>query len=67
MLFVQALDLLEQLLAAPVTRGLGKHLESLGRLDLLVIDELGYLPMDAQQANLLFQLVNQLYTRVRSS
>lgn len=63
-LFVQALDLLEQLLAAQVTRSLGKFLESLGRLDLLVIDELGYTPMDAQQANLLFQLINHLYTRV---
>ena len=63
-LFMQALDLLEQLLAAQVTRSLGKYLETLGRLDLLVIDELGYTPMDAQQANLLFQLVNHLYTRV---
>jgi DNA replication protein DnaC len=63
-LFMQTLELLEQLLAAAVTRSLGKFIESLGRLDLLVLDELGYTPMDSQQANLLFQLVNRLYTRV---
>jgi DNA replication protein DnaC len=31
---------------------------------LLLIDELGYTPMDARRANLFFQLVNHLYTRV---
>jgi DNA replication protein DnaC len=61
--FVPAPTLVDQLLAADVTRGLAKLLEGLGRLDLLVIDELGYLPMDAQRANLFFQLVSHLYTR----
>lgn len=62
-LFVQAMDLLESLLAADATRSLGKQIETLGRLDLLVVDELGYIPMDSRRANLFFQLVNRLYTR----
>jgi DNA replication protein DnaC len=61
--FVHAPTLLDQLLAAEVSRGLNKLLEGLGRLDLLVIDELGYLPMDGRRANLCFQLVSHLYTR----
>jgi len=62
-LFVQAMDLLENLLAADATRSLTKLIETLGRLDLLVVDELGYIPMDARRANLFFQLVNRVYTR----
>jgi DNA replication protein DnaC len=60
----QALALLEQLGAADATHTLGKLTQTLGRLDLLLIDELGYTPMDARRANLFFQLVNHLYTRV---
>jgi DNA replication protein DnaC len=33
----------------------------LGRQDLLILDELGYLPMDARRANLFFQLVSRCY------
>lgn len=62
-LFIRAADLLEQLLAAEISRGLGKLIESFGRLDLLVVDELGYTPMDAHKANLFFQLVSHMYTR----
>ncbi len=62
-LFSHAPDLLDQLLAAEVSRGLGKMIETLGRLDLLVVDELGYTPMDSHKANLFFQLVSHVYTR----
>ena len=61
--FVHAPTLVDQLVAAEVARGLAKLVETVGRLDLLVIDELGYLPMDGQRANLFFQLVSHLYTR----
>lgn len=61
--FVHAPTLVDQLLAAEVARSLAKRIEDLGRLDLLVIDELGYLPMDGHRANLFFQLVSHLYTR----
>lgn len=62
-LFAHAPDLLDQLVAADVSHSLGKLLEQLRRLDLLIVDELGYLPMDARRANLFFQLVAARYTR----
>ncbi len=62
-LFTHAPDLLDQLLAAEVSRGLGRLIEMLGKLDLLVVDELGYTPMDSHKANLFFQLVSHMYTR----
>jgi DNA replication protein DnaC len=61
--FLAATDLLDQLLAADAARTLGKTIEVYGRHDLLVIDELGYTPMDARRANLLFQLISHMYTR----
>ncbi len=33
------------------------------RLDLLIIDELGYMPITKEQANLLFQLISMRYER----
>jgi len=62
-LFVAASDLLDQLIAADISHSLGKLLDQLRRLDLLIVDELGYLPMDARRANLFFQLVAARYTR----
>lgn len=61
--FAHANELLEQLLAAEVSRSLGKLIETMGRLDLLVVDELGYTPIDSHKANLFFQLVSHMYTR----
>ena len=46
-----------------ITHTLGKLLDQLRRLDLLICDELGYLPMDARRANLFFQLVAARYTK----
>jgi DNA replication protein DnaC len=63
-LFLEATNLIAQLQAAEVATGLAKLIETLGRLDLLVVDELGYIPMDAHRANLFFQLVSHMYTRV---
>jgi DNA replication protein DnaC len=62
-LFTSAPDLLDQLVAAEVSHTLGKLLDQLRRLDLLVVDELGYLPRDGRRANLFFQLVAARYTR----
>lgn len=62
-LFVSAPVLLEQLVAATVNGSLGRKLGDLQRLDFLVVDELGYLPMDSRQANLFFQLVSVRYER----
>jgi len=62
-LFTSALSCLESLTQAELSRTLGRTIETLGRLDLLVVDELGYTPIDAHQANLFFQLVSHMYTR----
>src|SRR5438105_6857167 len=62
-LFSSAADLLDELVAAEVSRNLGKVLAHLRRVDLLIVDELGYLPMDGRRANLFFQLVAARYTR----
>jgi DNA replication protein DnaC len=45
-LFTSAMSLLDQMVAATVSHTLGTILETLGRLDLLIIDELGYMPVD---------------------
>ena len=62
-LFMQAAELLGELAAAEGSQTLGKLLDRLRRLDLLVVDELGYLPIDGRRANLFFQLVATRYTK----
>lgn len=62
-LFAYIPELLEKLTAATIDRSLGRRLRDLGKLDLLVLDELGYLPMDPQKASLFFQLVTHRYER----
>lgn len=62
-LFSYLPHLLDQLVAATADHSLGGRLRDLGKLDLLVVDELGYLPMDAQRASLFFQLVSHRYER----
>ena len=47
-LFTSATGLLDQLVVATVSHSLQKMLDVLGRLDLLIIDELGYMPIDSQ-------------------
>ncbi|HXX37841.1 MAG TPA: IS21-like element helper ATPase IstB [bacterium] len=60
-LFRSVADLLDELIAATVDHTLGARLATLGGLDLLILDELGYLPMDPRRANLFFQLISRLY------
>ena len=62
-LFYSAEKLTEELAAAEVAGILNTKLESLSRLDLLIIDELGYLSLSNQTAKLFFQLVSKRYER----
>jgi DNA replication protein DnaC len=62
-LFTHAPALLDQLVVTTVDHSLGRRLGELERLDLLVVDEMGYMPMDSQRANLFFQLVSHRYER----
>jgi len=56
-------DLLDQLALAQAAGLLPAKLVELSRLNLLILDELGYLALDATRANLLFQVVSRLYER----
>jgi DNA replication protein DnaC len=59
--FTSALSLMDELVSAAAVRELTGRLADLSRLDLLIIDELGYLGLDRPRANLFFQLINRCY------
>lgn len=60
-LFRTALELVEELELAEMKGELKKKINQLSKYDLLIIDELGYLPMTRQARYNLFQLINNLY------
>lgn len=59
--FTTALGLVETLELAELRGELKKKIASLTKFDVLIIDELGYLPMTNQARYNLFQLVNSFY------
>ena len=59
--YVRAIDMLNDLVAAQVQGTLGKALRQYTRPALLLVDELGYLPVDKRGADLLFQVVSARY------
>ena len=60
-LFAPAIDIINTLSAANKVNSLDKALKIYISPKLLVIDELGYLPVDKQGANLLFQVISKRY------
>lgn len=60
-LFQSVDEVVGYLYASLVDSTTGQKLDTLSRLHLLVLDELGYLPMDPKKANLFFQLVSKRY------
>ena len=62
-LFASAVDMLNTLLAAQAAHRLKIELKKYVTPRLLVLDELGYLPLDKQGAELLFQVISQRYER----
>jgi DNA replication protein DnaC len=61
--FATAIDIVNSLAAAQAANALKKELRKYARPQLLVIDELGYLPIDRLGADLLFQVISQRYER----
>lgn len=61
--FFNLLDLVNQLEQEKLAGKGGKLAESLARLDLVVLDELGYLPFSKAGGQLLFHLISKLYER----
>jgi DNA replication protein DnaC len=62
-LFVTATALITTLGKALAEGKLDERLKQLAQPQLLIIDEIGYLPIDRQGANLFFQLVSRRYER----
>ncbi len=62
-LFTSAVDIVNTLAAAQATGGVKREMVRLVKPVLLVIDELGYLPIDKFGADALFQVISQRYER----
>jgi len=62
-LFTTAMEMVNQLQAAATDTTLVKKLRYYARPQILVLDELGYLPIDKQGADFIFQVVSQRYER----
>ena len=60
-LFTSAIEVVTQLMAAEQSGTLDQTLHRLTQPELLIIDEVGYIPFAQQAANLFFQLVNRRY------
>ena len=58
-LFTTAMDMINHLIAAEADLSLLKKLHLYQSQDLLVIDEIGYLPLGQQGSNLFFQVISQ--------
>ena len=61
--FCRVTELITQLMEAREERELGRLKKQLGRLDLLVLDELGYVPASKLGAELLFDVISTAYER----
>jgi len=61
MKFYTAASLVNALLEANEKGMLGRIIKQIEKLDLLIIDELGYIPLHKQGAELLFQVISMCY------
>ncbi|SMH28408.1 IS21-like element helper ATPase IstB [Azospirillum agricola] len=61
--FFNVIDLVNRLEAEARTGQAGKLADQLTRVDLVVLDELGYLPFSQRGGQLLFHALSQLYSR----
>ena len=64
--FTTAMDLARKLTKAADGNRLHRELNALQLPQLLIIDEIGYLPFDAVQASLLFQVICRRYQKNQS-
>jgi len=59
--FIRAQDLFDEMYASLADRSSRQLLNRLGRLDVLLIDELGYLNLKPEQSNIFFKLMEERY------
>ncbi len=62
-LFTTAIDVINAMSAAKTAGRLKTELKKYLRPEILILDELGYLPIDKHGANLLFQVISHRYER----
>ena len=62
-LFVRAQDLFDEMYASLADRSSRKLVDRLARLDLICIDELGYVNCRPEQANIFFKLMGERYNK----
>lgn len=62
-LFLRAQDLFDEMYASLADRSSRKLVNRLARLDVLVIDEMGYLNLRPEQTNIFFKLMEERYRR----
>lgn len=61
--FITCYDLIQNLKKASLENRLEQRMKVYQRYKVLIIDEIGYLPIEADEANLLFQLINKRYEK----
>jgi DNA replication protein DnaC len=62
-LFVNANDLMEQLVDALKKGQLRQELNKLNKIEILIIDELSYIKMDKEKESIFFQIIRQRYEK----
>jgi DNA replication protein DnaC len=62
-LFLRAQDLFDDMYASLADRSSRKLVNQLARIDVLVIDEMGYLNLRPEQTNIFFKLMEERYRR----
>lgn len=61
--FVTAEELTNELIAARQSNTLVEYLEAISRIELLIIDEIGYLDIQKESASLFFRLISKRYEK----
>lgn len=61
--FERASNLVKLLKTADIHRSSAFRLKRILKSSLLIIDEIGYMPIDRKEANLFFNLISELYER----
>jgi DNA replication protein DnaC len=62
-IFIKAQDLFDEMYASLADRSTRKLINYLSRVDVLVVDEMGYLNLKPEQTNIFFKLMEERYQR----
>ena len=62
-LFLRAQDMFDEMYASLADRSSRKLLDRLARIDVLLVDEMGYLNLRPEQTNIFFKLMEERYRR----